>query len=962
MSTNNPLIAVQKHGQSIWYDNIRRSMLTSGTLQRLVDEDGVLGLTSNPSIFEAAIGRSSDYDAAIAQLVEDGAGDALAIFEALAVEDIQGAADVLRPVFDETDGRDGYVSLEVSPYLARDAAATVAEAHRLHAAVDRPNLMIKVPATPECVPAVEELIAAGMCVNVTLLFSVASYEQIADAYMTGLERLHASGGNVSKVASVASFFVSRIDSAVDSRLAGLQEDAVGSAPRQELKDLQGRAAIANAHLAYARFVELFSGERWEALSSLGARIQRVLWASTGTKNPAYSATRYVDELVGPDTVNTIPEATLDAFRLDGKVRNALAQDLGGLVVRAREDVAALAAVGVDLDEVTDDLLEAGVSSFSDAFDTLLDTVERRRQEVLGRALNRQESILGELGESVDQMLDHWRARGNVRRMWEGDTMLWSGADEDQWLGWLNVTADRERVAQGLDELAAHVNALDVDHVVVMGMGGSSLCPDVLRRTFGVQKGWPELLVLDSTVASQVATVRDTIDPARALFVVPSKSGGTIEPNVFKAFFWAEVEQAVGPAAVGGRFVAITDPGTALDVAAQDEAFGRIELGDPTIGGRFSALSPFGMVPAAAMGLDAGDLLERAQLMVDSCAASVPPSRNPGVQLGVVLGVAAQQGRDKLTVITGERLSALGGWMEQLVAESTGKRGFGIVPVDGEALGNPEVYGDDRVFVDVRLDEEVDEDVELALDRLLDAGHPVVRIRMADPRDLGQEFFRWEVATAVAGALLGINAFDQPDVEAAKIAARSLMDTYEETGKLPADKAVFKSHGLALHADERNAVAVDAELGDMTQVVVAHLERLVTGDYFAVNAYLEMNAENDLVLQEIRHMVRDARQVATTLGYGPRFLHSTGQLHKGGPNTGVFLQLTADEGADLEIPGQRFSFDVLKSAQAAGDFQVLVDRERRVLRVHLGASVQEGLFKLRDLVMKAVEIMEEAAAV
>ncbi|MGH7268390.1 MAG: bifunctional transaldolase/phosoglucose isomerase, partial [Candidatus Rokuibacteriota bacterium] len=539
--------------------------------------------------------------------------------------------------------------------------------------------------------------------------------------------------------------------------------------------------------------------------------------------------------------------------------------------------------------------------------------------------------VGEAAGAVSTALEDWRAHDKVRRLWAGDASLWTGTDEARWLGWLRVLDDRRERADEYRRLGEAARAGGFAHVVVLGMGGSSLCPDVLARTFGRQAGFPELLVLDSTVPAQVRALARRVDPGRALFVVSSKSGTTIEPNVFAAYFLERVEAAVGAGAAGAHFIAITDPGTPLEALARARGFRHVAHGLPDIGGRFSALSSFGMVPAALMGLDVPRFLDRAAAMAEACGASVPPARNPGVALGAVLGTLAGQGRDKVTLVASPRIAALGGWLEQLLAESTGKQGRGLVPVDGEPLGAPEAYGRDRVFVYSRLTSEPSAEQAAAVAAFERAGQPVVRIDIPEPMALGAEFFRWEMATAVAGSILGVDPFDQPDVEAAKVAARRLTAAYEAEGRLPDEAPLLEDGDLRLFADARNAGALAAAAGGTKTAAAylrAHLDRLRPGDYFAVNAFVAMSEAPDRELTALRRAVRDARGAATTVGYGPRFLHSTGQLHKGGPSTGLFLQLTADTGDDVPIPGHRFGFGVLARAQARGDFEVLAERGRR----------------------------------
>jgi transaldolase/glucose-6-phosphate isomerase len=544
----------------------------------------------------------------------------------------------------------------------------------------------------------------------------------------------------------------------------------------------------------------------------------------------------------------------------------------------------------------------------------------------------------------------------VQRLWSGDTSLWSGTDEDRWLGWLHEIDNQIGRVDHLQSLVEDIRADGFKCVLLLGMGGSSLCAEVMKHTFGAIDGYPELFVLDSTVPTQIRTFENRFELDKTLFIVSSKSGGTIEPNAFKQYFYDRARCILGADKAGSNFIAITDPGTALHELAQADRFRHVLHGVPSIGGRYSALSNFGTVPAAIMGVNLPEFLDRAHAMALSCGSSIAPEKNPGVRLGLTMGVLAQLGRDKLTLIASPGIAALGTWLEQLISESTGKENQGIVPIDGEVLGPPEVYGDDRLFVYLRLATDQSAAQDAALQMLEQAGQPVVRITLEDRIDLGQEFFRWEIATAVAGSVLGINPFNQPDVEASKVATRNLSALYEQSGELPPESPPLAERGLKLFTDSANAeqLGMNTELCTLEGCIRAHLDRLGPGDYFAINAYVEMNDENRQLLQAIRRRVRDAKQVATTLGFGPRFLHSTGQLHKGGPNNGVFLQITSDDAEDLPIPAQKYTFGTLKRFQAQGDFEVLAQRKRRVLRVHLGPDVGAGLESLQELISSALD--------
>jgi transaldolase/glucose-6-phosphate isomerase len=948
----NPLRSLQEYGQAVWLDFVARRFLTDGGLQKLIDEDGLRGVTSNPAIFEKAIGHSEDYDDSLKAAEAHADLEVKALYERLAVEDIQQAADILRPVYHTTKQRDGFVSLEVSPYLAMDTDDTVEEARRLWRAVDRENLMIKVPGTAPGLPAIRTLLGEGINVNVTLLFSQAVYEQVADAYLGGLEVLVAQGGDPRRVASVASFFVSRIDSAIDKQieeqLAGVNDPEL----RATLEGLRGKVAIANAKLAYQRCKRLFSGPRWERLVAEGARPQRLLWASTGTKNPAYRDVLYIEELIGADTVNTMPPATMDAFRDHGLQRASLEQG----VAEAERVMATLARVGISIDEVTAKLVEDGVQLFADAADQLLGAVASKRAILLGSRLNRQSHTLpAAFDEVVNEALEDWRRHGKIRRLWAGDATLWTGKDEADWLGWLTIVGEERARLDQLRAFAEEVRAAGFRHVLLLGMGGSSLGPEVLAQTFGRQVNAPELLVLDSTDPAQIREFESRIDPARTLFIVSSKSGGTLEPNVLKQYFFERVRQAVGQEQAGRHFIAITDPGSSMQQVAERDRFRHVFFGKPSIGGRYSVLSDFGMVPAAAMGLDLPRFLEATSAMVRSCCASAPPAQNPGVVLGAIMGTLGRRGRDKVTIVASPAIAGLGAWLEQLLAESTGKQGKGLIPVDGEPLGPPEVYGDDRLFAYLRLNEDVDGGQDQAVAALEAAGQPVVRIDIADRYQIGQEFFRWEIATAVAGSIIGINPFDQPDVEASKVRTRELTSVYERDGALPEETPVFEGDGFKLFADPANArtLRTAGEPGAVASYLKRHLDRLGPGDYCTLLAYVARNEGHHEQLQAIRRLIRDRKRVATCLGFGPRFLHSTGQAYKGGPNSGVFLQITCDDEVDLEVPGQKYSFGIVKAAQARGDFEVLAERGRRALRTHLGADVESGLGALEDAVRQAL---------
>jgi transaldolase / glucose-6-phosphate isomerase len=950
--TGNPLLDLQKQGQSVWLDFIRRSLITGGELQRLIDEDGLRGMTSNPSIFEKAIAGSTDYTDILDRLRAQNlsAGE---IFERIAIRDIQDAADMLRPVYDATHRHDGYVSIEVSPTLARDTQGTIEEARRLWKAVGRENLMVKVPGTDEGVPAVRQLTSEGININITLLFAQEAYEKVAEAFIAGLEDRVRNNQDVSRMASVASFFVSRIDSLVDTMIQNRLKTETDPQKQQLLKSLLGKVAIANAKQAYETYKKIIATDRWKVLAAKGAQTQRLLWASTSTKNPAYRDVLYVEELIGPDTVNTLPPATIDAFRSHGQVARTLDANLSA----ANQVMSDLERAGISIKQVTSQVLDEGIKLFDEAFAKLLSAVEARKSEpakVKPKVECQHCDFPAPLKHAVDAALKDWQAGDKVKRLWKGDVSLWTNDAEDKWLGWLHVAEDQANHQQMLTDVAEVAAKSGFKHALLLGMGGSSLCPEVLAMTFGKQPAHPELHVLDSTDPGQVKAIESKIDVAKTLFIVASKSGSTLEPNIFKQYFFDLAEKASGKGNAGKQFIAITDPGSKMQQAAEADKFRHIFFGMPSIGGRYSALSNFGLVPGAIMGLDVRKFLERTEEMIQACADTVPAAENPGVILGAILGSLHNAGRNKLTLVTSPGIGDLGAWLEQLVAESTGKQGKGVIPVDRERLGPPEVYGNDRLFVYLRLSDAPDKQQDSQIDALRSAGQPVVTLDIVDRYDLGQEFFRWEIATAVAGAIMGINPFNQPDVEASKVETRKLTFEYEKSGLLPAETPIIEESGIKLFADAKNAetLARSAKDKSLAGYLQAHLNRIKADDYFAILAYIEMNDAHERALQATRGVVRDAKKVATCLGFGPRFLHSTGQAYKGGPNSGVFLQVTCDHPSDLPVPGQKYTFGIVEAAQARGDFQVLVERGRRALRVHL-SDVEKGLATLRKLVIDAV---------
>jgi transaldolase/glucose-6-phosphate isomerase len=782
--------------------------------------------------------------------------------------------------------------------------------------------MIKVPATPEGIPAIATLIGEGVHVNVTLIFSPVHYESVARAYLTGLEALAARGGDLARVASVASFFVSRIDTAVDRKLETLGNRA-----------LQGKAAIACAKIAYERFRAICEWKRWEKLAANGARVQRLLWGSTGTKNPRYPDTLYVDELIGPDTVNTLPPSTLQAFLDHGKVALTLRRG----VREAHRVLDGIEGLGIGMNEIADELQREGVLAFESSFDALMGSIRSKREEIrAGWAPESTEA--GSLRERIDEGLAALRKERVMDRIWAKDHTLWKPDPKEiaSRLGWLSSPVDMMERVDEIEGFARAVRSEGFTQVLLLGMGGSSLAPEVFAKTFGSVPGHPELAVLDSTDPAAVVRLAGRIDPSKTLFLVSSKSGTTVEIHSFFKFFHQWAVERLGRDRAGRHFAAITDAGSALETLAREHGFRRVFLNDPDIGGRFSALSLFGLVPAALIGVDVRALLGKAATMAANCDASNCPvaGNNHGARLGAFLGRLAQIGRDKLTLVTSPSLQHFGDWVEQLVAESTGKEGKGILPVLREAPGRPEAYGTDRLFVGL---EAAGEPLRPAfIHSLEEAGHPVEIFRVRDPVDLGGQFFLWMMATAVAGRFLGINPFDQPDVEAAKAGAREAMEAFRASGRLPQEEPALSFGGVEVYGQVKGK--------DTMTALEGFLEAIPAGGYIAITAWLPPSDETDILLQIFRTRLRDRYRVPVTVGYGPRYLHSTGQLHKGDAGRGVFIQLTADSEEDIPIPDEpgsaaaSLTFGILEAAQAAGDRQALLARGRRVIRLHLGPDI------------------------
>lgn len=899
-----PIKKLTQLGQSLWYDNIQRKLLENGELQAMIERGEIRGVTSNPTIFNNAIAKTSDYDSALTPLAWAG-WDAEKIFWQLAIEDIRAACDAFAPLYEETNGGDGYVSLEVSPYLAHDSEATALQAQQLWARVKRPNLMIKIPATQAGIPAIRKTIAAGVNVNVTLIFSLTRYAEVMDAYLSGLEDRLAAGHPIDHIASVASFFVSRVDTKIDPKLP-------------DRSPLKGKAAIANAKLAYDLYQQTFAGRRWENLKVKGARVQRPLWASTSTKNPAYPDTIYVDNLIGPETVNTVPPQTLQAFKDHGTAEATLLRGLE----EARQVIAQLEALGISMEAVSQELEDEGVKAFADAFTQLLATIDERRKTAA--------ASLGPLAASAPKQIARLEAESLPARLWKHDPTLWASPKDAVGqhevsirMGWLDSPDKARKKLKEYTAFAREISKAKIERVLVLGMGGSSLTAEVfsvMQAAAGIQAPL-SLAILDSTDPAQVLEAAQNFPPEKSLYIVASKSGGTAEVMAAFEYFWKLSKKD------GARFIAITDPGTSLEALARKRGFRKIFSADPMVGGRYSALTDFGLVPAALLGVNLPRLLDRADWMRRQCEAHIPAARNPGLTLGAVIGEAALGGRDKLTVLADAPVSAFAGWIEQLIAESSGKNGKGILPVPLEPIGSPQVYGDDRLFIYLRQSGEHD----AAAATLQRAGHPVITLQISDYEEIGAEIYRWEVATAVACHILGVNAFDQPNVESSKQITRAKIAEYQKKGKLREGKPAWKKDGLAVFSP----TAVKG--ASLRTVLKGFLKKAKKGGYVAINAYLPRTAEHIETLQRMRTAIRAQTGNAVTAGFGPRFQHSTGQFHKGGPKNALFLVITAEPAKDVAIPTQGLTFGTLIRAQALGDYEALIEAKRKVMRIHLPSA-------------------------
>jgi transaldolase/glucose-6-phosphate isomerase len=913
------LIQLNALGQSIWYDNIERRLLDNGELAGMIKQGDITGITSNPTIFFNAITKSSDYDRFLKPMAWSG-WTSEKIFDHLAIEDIKQAADLFLPIYEQTHFMDGYVSLEVNPQLAHDTSGTLSETIRLWNLVNRPNVMIKIPATKEGIPAITQAIRAGINVNVTLIFSINRYQEVIEAYINGLEIRVVEGHSIERVSSVASFFISRIDTKLDSILQSLSRNNPLISNRA--LGLSGKAAIANARLAYGVFQKNFVSERFEKLKLLGAKLQRPLWASTGTKNPNYSDILYIDELIGPDTVNTVPPHTLEAYKHHGKPSLTLA----GKENISRNVINDIENLGISLEQVTDNLETEGVTAFFDSYSLLLKAIEDRCLAF--------RSELGSLMLVVPKRIIKLDENQTVNRIWKHDPTLWTNDNAAQKeiltrMGWLDAPTRSLELVSKINLFISEINKAGFTHALLLGMGGSSLAPEVFTSIFGKSnlesKTGISFSVLDSTDPGQIAAAEKINPIDKTLFIISSKSGSTSEVNALFNYFWSKCVEKFGDQA-GNYFIAITDPDSSLNRTARDKKFRKIFSADPNVGGRFSALIAFGLIPASLIGINVSLLLKNAINLAAICGIDYPAGSNPGLTLGAILAEAVLLGKDKLTILTDPAFMSFGSWLEQLIAESSGKDGKGIIPIDLEPLDETKNYGEDRIFVYFRNCGTLDKFV----DQLIKLGHPCISFPLTDTFDLGAEFFRWEFAIAIACSILGVNAFDQPQVQDNKTRTAQKISDFKNNGLLLENKPIWQNDSLEIFS---NCSLELKSTSTPNNIIIDYLRQVQHGDYVALNAYLPRNPENINMLQNFRKNIQVQTGCATTLGFGPRFLHSTGQLHKGGPNNGVYIQITSNPLEDILIPDDGITFGILERAQALGDYESLVARSKPVLRVN-----------------------------
>ncbi len=915
--------ALEKIGQSLWYDNIQRSMIQNGEIARMIERGEIRGMTSNPSIFHNAIVKSTDYDVQLQTLSWAGV-NAEEIFWNLAIDDVQRTADLFSGVYKESKKLDGYVSIEVNPILANDTQATIEAAINLWKNVNRPNVMVKVPATKAGIPAIRKLISSGINVNVTLIFSIERYKEVAEAYILGLEDRISEGKTIEDIQSVASFFVSRVDSKIDPIIGKLSKSS--DIYSKGISELTGKAAIYNSRLAYKEYTEIFNQQRFTEIRKKGGNDQRPLWASTSTKNPEYRDVMYVEGLIGSNTVNTIPPTTLTAFLDHGKVAETITIDLEKIT----DFFERLDHVGIHINEITDLLEKEGVQAFIDAYNSLISAIETRRIAETKR--------LGEIFPKVKESLEYLKKEDFLNRLWDHDPNLWTNAPNGQKeitqrMDWLDAPWQLSDVTNQMQDLFGELIKDGLTNAVVLGMGGSSLATEVFSKIQAAEnivgKSF-SVSILDSTHPDEVNYVAEHNPIEKTIFIVSSKSGTTGEINAFFNYFYELAKKQLGEKA-GSHFMAITDPGTKLEQLAREKHFRKVITANPRVGGRNSALTAFGLVPAMLCGVDLIKMMNYAIYNGEWFMRDRIIEGNPGIALGVILGEAATSGRNKLTILADDEWNNLAAWMEQLIAESSGKDGKGILPIAGEPIISPAKYGNDRIFVYLRKSGSLDK----LIGSLVEKGLPVIQLNVNTIVDLGYQFFLWEVATATACSIIRVNSFDQPDVQEAKTRTLAGIESYRKTGQFITSSPKCTTEKVAFYISQDIKIS---EKSSPLEIINLFLSKtILKNGYVAINAFIPRNVKNIDLLTSLRKSILEEIKIATTLGFGPRYLHSTGQLHKGGPENGVFVIITNTPEYDMQIPGEGITFGKFCMAQALGDEEALAAHGRKILRIHFSGS-------------------------
>ena len=933
-----PSVELYKAGQGPWLDTISRKLLRSGTLKAYIEESGLLGVTSNPSIFQQAISQGEGYEQDIQKLLKRGAST-VEIYDALTIADIREACDLFLAVFHKTCGEHGFVSLEVLPSLAFNEGATVEEARRLFRLVNRPNVMIKVPATEQGVRAVRCLIGEGINVNVTLIFSQKNYKDVANAYLDGLEAFRKTGGDLSRVHSVASVFVSRIDTDIDKQLDAKLATEKDAARRMLLTDLKGRAAIANSKMIYRAFKEIFHSARFRALKDQGAYVQKPLWASTSCKNSSYSDLIYVETLVGKDTVNTLPQNTWEALLAHGEIRPGSVEEN---IADAEAAISGLKSLGIDIHAVCDRLQKDGVKSFVNSFESLMATLEKKRDFKMASPVKVNVSLPDNLEKNVKDTIAQL-AKKDVHSRWLAkDPTLWTNDALHQKvilnrLGWVDNCEKITGKLYEIDALQEKLFKAKVRDIVLLGMGGSSLAAEVLslilkkpaHQVKGALKGI-RFHLLDTTDPASILKVEKIVSYPTTIFLVGSKSGSTIETRSQYQYFFDRVKKFYknDENKAAERFVIVTDHGSPLETLGRSKTFGGLFLNPQDIGGRYSALSFFGLVPAALLGINVRPVLADAGRFLDGMRSTKDISKNEGISLGILLGALALKGKDKLTFWTSPELSSFSDWSEQLIAESTGKDGKGITPVAGEMPLSLDRYGSDRVFVMLRLKGENEKLWATRIQGLKAKGFPVLDFVWSDGTNVGGEFLRWEVATSFASVVLKVNPFDEPNVTESKNITSRLLEDVKKKKSLPKPGKLLVAKNATLSSGDKKTLA-------------AFFGKLPKNGFVSLLAYVDRSPATRKVLQGLQKSMASALKVPVLSGFGPRYLHSIGQLYKGGPKLGVFIEFFVKDGKDVKIPGEVYGFSQLKRAQAMGDYEAISSKGLSILAVDLGSSVATG---------------------